>query len=153
MQSKSTRCCACRRARLATAIRPKSGPSTTTTASVNFGLGEHEALSTVAMIASGIEKHGPAFAAWVSYVGESSADLIEQFEDRFLGQWESLQAYAEYLLDELRGGPVHRSEAPEWLRGHLSLDVAGFARDLEMGGDVVDVGGGGRSGVWVFAAS
>lgn len=112
-------------------------------------LGEHEALSTVALVASGIETHGLAFAAWASYVGEGSADLIEQFEDRFQGRWDSLQVYAEHMLDEL-GAQRIIDEAPEWLKGYLNLDVAGFARDLDLGGDVVSVERD-DGGVWVFS--
>jgi antirestriction protein len=114
-------------------------------------LGEYESLRKVAKIASGIEKHGLAFSAWISHVGERSDELIDQFEDRFQGRWESRQAYAEYMLGELGAGRVV-DEAPEWLRGYLSLDVAGFAHDLELGGDieVVDASDD-DGGVWVWS--
>ncbi len=114
-------------------------------------LGEYESLDKVAKIASGIEKHGLAFSAWISHVGEQSTDLIEQFGDRFQGRWESRHAYAEYMLDELGANRVV-DEAPDWLRDYLSLDVAGFARDLELGGDieVVDASDD-EGGVWVWS--
>lgn len=113
-------------------------------------VGEHTALSTIARLAEGMERHGAAFAAWVAYVGETSADLIEQFEDRYHGQWESVEAYAEELLGEMDAERYVR-EAPEWLQPHLKLDVEGFARDLELGGNIVAIEKP-DGGVWVFTA-
>lgn len=112
-------------------------------------LGEHEALSTLAVIAKGIETHGLAFAAWVACVGERSTDLIEQFEDRYQGEWDSVEAYAENLLDELGANRII-DEAPEWLQGYLTLDVSGFARDLEICGDIVTAEAD-EGGVWVWS--
>lgn len=114
-------------------------------------LGEYEPLSKIAMLAGGIQKHGLAFSAWVAHVGEQSADLIEQFEDRFQGRWESREAYSEDMLDEL-GANRFLDEAPQWLQGYLTLDVAGFARDLELGGDIVAIEANDEEGgVWVLS--
>ena len=109
----------------------------------NIRVDENQSLATIAKWAEGIERHGKAFAAWVASVGEQSDDLIEQFEDHYQGEWESVEAYAEYLLDEL-GAQRVIDEAPEWLQPYLKLDVEGFARDLEIGGDVYVVAYGGR---------
>jgi antirestriction protein len=112
---------------------------------------ENQSLATIAKWAQGIERHGEAFAAWIAQVGEQSDDLIEQFEDRYQGEWESIEAYAEYLLDEL-GAQRIIDEAPEWLQPYLNLDTEGFARDLELNGDVASVETpDGRS--WVFSGS
>lgn len=92
-------------------------------------VGEHHSLASIATWAEGIERHGEAYAAWVAHVGDESDDLIEQFEDRYRGEWESIESYAEYLLDEL--GALHViDEVPEWLQPYLKLDIAGYARDL-----------------------
>jgi antirestriction protein len=96
---------------------------------------ENQSLATIAKWADGIERHGEAFAAWIAHVGEQSGDLIEQFEDCYQGEWESVEVYAQYLLDEL-GAQHVIGEAPEWLQPYLKLDVEGFARDLEASGDV-----------------
>ena len=110
---------------------------------------EHEALSTIAHWTDGIERHGAAYAAWIAHVGERSDEATEQFEDRYQGQWESVEAYAEYMLDEL---DAHRvvNEAPEWLQPYLTIDVQGFARDLEIGGDIVTAETP-EGGVWVWS--
>ena len=112
-------------------------------------LDENEALSTVAKLAAGINSHGLAFAAWVARVDERSDDLIEQFEDRYQGQWESVESYAEHLLEELDAERIV-TEAPEWLQPYLKLDVAGFARDLEIGGDITTAETT-EGGVWVWS--
>jgi antirestriction protein len=109
---------------------------------------EHHSLATIAGWAKGIKRHGEAFAAWVAHVGEQSDDLIEQFEERYQGEWESTEAYAEYLLDEL-GAQRVIDEAPEWLQPYLKLDAEGFARDLELSGDVVACDA--TSGIWIFS--
>jgi len=110
---------------------------------------EHLGLPTIARLAGGIEKHGPAFAAWASYVGETSDDLLEQFEDRFQGKWIAVESYADYLLDELDAQRTI-NEAPEWLQPYIKLDIEGFARDLQISGDIV-VEERPEGGVWVWS--
>lgn len=112
-------------------------------------IGEYQGLDRIARLAGGIREHGLAFAAWAAFVGEDSDDLLDQFEDRFQGEWESVEAYAEMLLDELGANRIV-DEAPEWLQPYVSVDVAGFARDLEISGDVVTAEHP-DGGVWIFA--
>jgi len=109
-------------------------------------LGEYEALSTITRIAGGITEHGLAFAAYASVVGTREIDGLESFEDVYQGEWESLEAYAEDLLDQLEAQRTI-DEAPEWLQPYLSLDISGFARDI--GSDVTTVDRP-EGGVWVF---
>lgn len=97
---------------------------------------EHQGLAAIAKWAEGIKRHGESFAAWVAHVDDQSEGLIERFEDCYQGEWESIEAYAEHLLEEL-GAQRTIDEAPEWLQPYLKLDVEGFARDLELGGDVI----------------
>ena len=109
---------------------------------------EYQSLAPIAKWAEGIKRYGEAFAAWVAHVGEQSGDLIEQFEDRYQGEWESIEAYAECLLDEL-GAQRVIDEAPKWLQPYLKLDVEGFARDLEVGSDITWLACGGKAHVWI----
>lgn len=97
---------------------------------------ENDNLSTIASWAEGLQKHGLAFAAWVAHVGERTEDSIAQFEDRYQGEWGSVETYAENMLDEL---DAHRyvNDAPGWLQPYLKIDEAGFARDLELGCDII----------------
>jgi antirestriction protein len=110
---------------------------------------ENQSLSTIARWAKGLNTQGLAFGAWVAFVGEESDDSIDQFDDRYQGQWESVTAYAEYMLDELDAERTI-TNAPEWLQPYLKLDVDGFARDLEISGDIITAETP-EGGVWVWS--
>jgi len=109
---------------------------------------EYEPLGAVARIARGIAEHGPAFAHWASLVG-SDPDALERFEDAYLGQVESIESYAEDLLDDLGILRQLDDALPEQLHPYVTFDVAGFARDLELSGDVVTSEA--PEGVYVFS--
>lgn len=98
-------------------------------------LHEFEDLRSVAAVARGLAEHGAAFAAWASLRGRLDAETLDGFEDAFLGTWASVEEYAEQLLDDV-GATAELEKLPEWLQSHVRLDVEGFARDLELGGDV-----------------
>lgn len=110
-------------------------------------LSECESLETVASLARGIAEHGPAFAAWAA-ISDSDVESPDGFEATYRGRWGSADAYADDLLDDL-GATEVLEQVLTWLRPYVRLDTAGFARDLQLGGDihVVDDGDG---GVWVF---
>lgn len=114
-------------------------------------LSEYEPIERVSLLARGITEHGEAFAAWWSVSDPTLAGLEElgnQFEEHYQGEWDSITDYAEHLLDEL--GATEALEAvPDWLQGYISLHIEGFARDLEMNGDVCTVPSG-PGGVFVF---
>ena len=59
--------------------------------------------------------------------------IAAEFEDIFAGYWDSAEAYAEDFLDSC--GML--SELPEWASRYL--DVAAYARDLELGGDISEL--------------
>lgn len=99
-------------------------------------IGEHESLATVSALAGGLRLHGPAFAGWAA-ICDREPDWLNQFDEAFLGHFESLDAYAEQLLDDLGYTAEVERAVPSHLRPYVSLDVAGFARDVQLGGDVV----------------
>jgi antirestriction protein len=113
-------------------------------------LGEYESLHTVATIANGIAEHGSAFAHWAAQVGTSDAEGLNAFEDAYRGHWESVEAYAENLLDDLGANLFIYEAVPDYLQPYIKLDVEGFARDLELGGDISTSDGDG--GVYIFDA-
>ena len=118
-------------------------------------LGESESLETVGAIARGIERFGPAFAAWADHVGieDAARDMTERdgqgFEEAFLGQYDSPTAFAEDHLDQSGILDELRNATPEPLRYYLDFDYAMLARDMQLGGDVhfekTD-----SCGVWAF---
>ena len=112
-------------------------------------LGEYPSLATVSKVAQGIAEHGEAFAAWASYVGPEQHEQLDRFEDHYLGEWDSTEAYAENYLEECEAYRLV-DEAPEWLRPYIKVDVELYARDLEIDLHVAEKAGG---GVFVFDPS
>lgn len=97
-------------------------------------LGEYTALPVISAIALGIAEHGPAFAAWADHV-DQDPERLPQFTDAYRGRWASVEAYVEELLDSL-GATDALAASPDWLQSYVSLDLAGFARDLTLSGDI-----------------
>lgn len=97
-------------------------------------LSEYEPLDRITRLAKGIAEHGEAFAAWAA-INDGDAERLERFEEAYRGEWPSLEDYAEEVLDDL--GATHLTEPlPEWLQPYVTINVAGFAHDLELAGDV-----------------
>jgi antirestriction protein len=113
-------------------------------------LSEYEGLSNIAALTTGMAEHGPAFVHWVALKGGPiEADEMERFEDAYLGHAESLEAYAEELLEDM--GVLRQIEEllPDHLQTYVKFDVEGFARDLELSGDVGTSQAG--NGIYVFS--
>lgn len=113
----------------------------------NVRLSEYESLESVSRVAVGIAEHGPAFAAWASTRDLLDDESLDGFEEGYLGTWESVEQYAESLLDDV-GATAELAKLPEWLQPHVALDVEGFANDLVLGGDIRTVED--ENGVHVF---
>jgi len=93
-------------------------------------LGEWENIEHIATIGQGIAEHGPAFAAWADLLGSSRwADELDGFEDAYRGEWESMEAYAEDLLDDF-GVEEALDQLGDWLRPYVRVDTEAFARDI-----------------------
>lgn len=117
----------------------------------NFGqfrVHEYDRLERVARVARGIAQHGPAFAAWAE-LHDGDESMLDQFEDAYLGEYESPAEWAhEVLLD---GGVREAldSVVPESLRPYISVDCVGWARDAHLGG-YVHIEWKHDGGVWIF---
>lgn len=117
----------------------------------NFGevqIQEYESIDTVSALALGIRDNGLAFTGWAA-IQDDHSRARETFEDAFLGQWDSVEDFAANLLDDYGLQDAIDRQVPEGLRCYVQIDVAGFARDLEIGGDIstVEATGG---GVWIY---
>lgn len=99
-------------------------------------LGEYEDLATVSQIGQGIAEHGLAFAHWAAICGTSDRGELARFEDVYLGHWDSVEAYAEELLDDLGIDELIGRAVPGHLQAYVKVDVEGFARDLQYSGDI-----------------
>lgn len=111
---------------------------------------EYTSIDTIAGYAAGILAHGLAFSAWIGVVGGIPDE--GSFEEAFLGDWASTEEYAESLLDDCGLDEVIDKHVPESLRYYVKIDTAGFARDLQLGGDIIAVEKP-SGGVWIFAAN
>ena len=114
---------------------PRSGRSTTTTASACCDIDEFESLAAVAKVAKGIAEHGPAFAAWAAHVGTDS-ERLDEFEDAYMGEWESAAAFAEEMLEDMGHIEEIMRGVPEHLAPYVQIDYEGFARDLVRNGEL-----------------
>ncbi|MCW2538726.1 MAG: antirestriction protein ArdA [Frankiales bacterium] len=121
----------------------------------NFGdatVSEQDSIDRLSRIAKGITEHGQAFAAWAEltdFDATEDADTDERFSEAYLGEYDSLEAYAEQLLDDLGYQELLDRALPEHLHRYVEINLAGFAQDLWLSGDVAlchKQGG----GVWLF---
>ena len=48
----------------------------------------------------GHREHGPAFAAWAT-TSASTPRLLDEFEEAYMGEWESGEDFAEEMLDDM----------------------------------------------------
>lgn len=115
-----------------------------------FRVGEYERLETVARVARGIQEHGEPFAVWAE-LHDADPGMLDSFEDAFLGEYESPEAWAREVLDDLNlDGFLRLGAIPEAIRPYLHVDYEGWARDAELSGDVhIEPAPGG--GIYVFS--
>lgn len=111
-------------------------------------LGEYASFETISRIAQGIAEHGEAFAAWAAHVGPDSGELLDRFEDHYLGEWESFEAYVKDYLEE---SEFYRflEYVAEDMRGYIEVDTEQIARDWSSDYEIAERPDG---GVWVFSA-
>lgn len=117
----------------------------------NFGpyrIGEYCSLELVSKVACGIRDYGPAYAAWAD---ECDGDLnrIDQFADAYLGEYDSLAAWGEEVLDDCGVMQELEKAASGQLQYYVHLDYEGWARDAWLSGDVTVIERP-DGGVWLF---
>ncbi|MGY2745540.1 antirestriction protein ArdA [Arthrobacter sp. UYCu723] len=113
----------------------------------NKRLSEYERIEDVAALAEGIEQHGEAFAAWVDYTGLDPEDW-HHFEDAYLGEYASLTAYVEQIIDDLGWRDEVEKYLPESLQPYVKIDAEAMAEDMRLNGEIYSVESG--SGIYVF---
>lgn len=101
-----------------------------------FNVGEYDRLETVARVARGIKEHGHAFGVWAQ-LHDADPDMLAGFEDAFIGEYDSREDWAREMLDDLNlDGFLRMGAIPEAIRPYLHVDYEGWARDVELGGEV-----------------
>lgn len=100
-------------------------------------ISEYESLQSIARLAEGLEEHGDAFGAWAELCGHDEPDELDRFAEAYLGEFTSVETYAEDLVEQMGIDIDELALAlPESLRPYLQLDLTAWARDLELSGDV-----------------
>ena len=116
----------------------------------DFKVGEYEQLSLVAKVARGIAEHGPAFAVWAE-LHDADPDMLDAFEDSYLGEYDSAEDWAREVLDEADIDRRLETEFGEDLARYIHPDYDAFARDAWLDGDI-HVAHKDGGGVWIFSA-
>lgn len=111
----------------------------------DWGPSEYEPIENLSKVAAGIDEHGPAFAAWVSYLGDASDDRVDNFEDAYRGHWASMEAFAEQMVED--HGLNIQDRLPGWISNYVRIDYAMLGRDMAIDMHVTNDSTG---GVWVF---
>ena len=108
-------------------------------------------------IAEGIQRHGPAFAAWADLVDETTPpgtldhQLLTQFEDHYLGSYMTTQQWAQQEAQSLGLEDTLNQALPAALRQYITIDYQTLAQDLELEEDITVLPNP-EGGVWVFRA-
>jgi antirestriction protein len=91
-------------------------------------LGEWESVERVAAIGAGVDEHGDAFSAWLSYDESQDPTDTQAFEDAYRGEWNSMRAYAENYADDV--GMYDAAEKT----GHtyVTVNIEMLTRDLDI---------------------
>lgn len=113
--------------------------------------GEYEDLGVVAAVARGISEHGAAFAAWAE-LHDADPDMLASFEDCYLGEYDSPEAWAKSWLEET--GSLEEvdgllEEKVGDLARYVRLDTGAWVQDAYLSGDISIVHKSG-GGVWIF---
>lgn len=116
----------------------------------NFGrcrIDQHESLDWISQVATGIAKHGLAFAAWADVVQEPT--LLPEFDEAYLGHYDDLHAYVEQLINDLGYDRILDEALPSSIRPYVKIDITATANDLLLGGDLHALPAA-EGGVWIF---
>ncbi len=108
-----------------------------------LSLSEHENLEDVCAAAKLISEYRDAAALMLDNLGGAQyhEEAEHALQDKYAGDWESVDAWIEGLLDEHLFGQV-----PAFLRPYI--DAGQLAADLQLGGDISVLVSGGRSHIF-----
>lgn len=104
-------------------------------------LSEYESVERISRLGLGIGEHGEAFGAFASFFGAEEDELLSQFEDSYLGQWESAEAYADDYLESTGIEQILDEAVPASLRPYVKVDTEALVRDMEYDGSLMSAPG------------
>jgi antirestriction protein len=103
-------------------------------------LAEYESVERITRLGRGIGEHGEAFAAFAHFLSDED-EMLGQFEDCYLGEWESAEAYVDELVDDLGIDRLLDEHVPESWRPYVRVDSEGLARDMQIEGSLLAIDG------------
>lgn len=101
-----------------------------------YRLSEWEPLEKITALAVGIERYGQAFSVWASHDSSLEVDRYDRFEDAYQGVFSSAEDYGDQMLDEMGVNLDDLPGIPDGLAPYVKIDVEGWVRDMELGGDI-----------------
>lgn len=108
---------------------------------------EQQSLSFVSKVATGIATHGPAYAAWAAI--ECDEDHFDEFEDRFIGHFGTVESYILSVLEDLGYESAVTQALPDGMRPYVYFDLSMMAHDMRISGSI-HVAKADDGGVWIF---
>lgn len=101
-------------------------------------LGEYPGIELTHEIAVALDEHGEAMAEWLKCVGfkpDDVGDMIRQFDDHYLGKWDTVKDFVQHYLSE--SGLYEELDRalsifPDNIRGYVVFDEDQYARDMEL---------------------
>ena len=82
-------------------------------------LSEYESVERLSRLGRGIGEHGEAFAVFANFLDVDEDELLQSFEDSYLGHFESAGAYVEDYLDDVGIERILDEAIPESLRPYV----------------------------------
>ncbi len=92
----------------------------------------------VAKLAKGVADFGAAYSAYVEIVGTTDPDMLDRFEDFYVGSYESPEAWAKHTADDMEWPQqLDRDVADPLLRRFVTIDYKKMASEARESWDIV----------------
>ena len=104
---------------------------------LGYKVSENSSLDTVVAVAAAIDEHGTAMAEWLTRSDGDVTTAIDQFSDVYVGEWESIEKWAE---DDFESW--HEEAHKAYVNcPYLDFDAAGYITAADADGHIfVDLG-------------
>jgi antirestriction protein len=91
----------------------------------------------ITKLAKGVADFGPAYAVYVSLVGTDDRELLDKFEDLYIGSYDSAEAWMREVADDLGWQKQRERITDPLLAPYVTLDYAAMAEDAAQSWDTV----------------
>jgi antirestriction protein len=91
----------------------------------------------ISILAKGVAEHGHAYSAWVAINGTDDRAMLERFDDFYVGDYESREAWMREVADDLGWRKQRERITDPLLQPYVTLDYAAMAEDAARSWDAV----------------